>query len=208
MVSLRPRHMIWRMLGGMVLAVLLPVAQAGAPPAQEPPDQVVVQLADATMAAIVDAGSVETAAVDDVAELVRGAFALPTLARFTLGDYWQGTTESEQSAYEDAFGRHIAATTIRRFRDFQQDPLQVLGSRPVGDTDTLLGTLATRRDGTTSRLLWRLRPTDSGWRIVDIVLDGVSLGVTSRDEFAAFLGRHDGEVTALIEALSSGGLGG
>ena len=212
MVSLRPRLSVWGVTGSLALAALLVLGPAvsaqTAPDQTEGPDQVVSRLADATMDALSNPEAAENTAVDDVAELVEDAFALGTLARFTLGDYWQRATEDQRSAFAVALGRHIAGTTIRRFRDFEPVPLQVLGSRPVGDADVLLGTQATRRDGSTSRLLWRLRPADEGWHIVDIVLDGVSLSVTSRDEFTAFLGRHDGHVPALTEALSSGGLGG
>lgn len=172
------------------------------------PEQVVSGLANATMDAIADAGTAESDAIGTVTDLVQEAFDLPTLARFTLDDYWQDTPPGQRSAFQDALGRHIAVTTIRRFQAFERAPLQLLGSRSVGDTDTLLGTQATRRDGSTARLVWRLRPADGGWRVVDIVLDGVSLSLTSRDEFTAFLRRHDGAVAALIDALASGGLAG
>ena len=205
-MSLRPRCGTRASLGGLILAALLLLTPAAS--AQTTPEHVVSSLANATMDAIADAGATESDAIGTVADLVKAAFDLPTLAQFTLGEYWQDISTGQRAAFQDAFGRHIAVTTIRRFRDFERAPLQHLGSRSVGDTDTLLGTQATRRDGSTARLVWRLRPADDGWRVVDIVLDGVSLSLTSRDEFTAFLRRHDGEVAALTDALASGGLAG
>ena len=51
------------------------------------------------------------------------------------------------------------------------------------------------------RLDWRLTATESGWRVLDIVVEGVSLLVTFRNEFAAVIERSGGRLAGLLDEL-------
>ena len=64
----------------------------------------------------------------------------------------------------------------------------------------MVGTLV-EGGATPIRLDWRLTATESGWRVLDIVVEGVSLLVTFRNEFAAVIERHGGQVEGLLMEL-------
>ena len=44
---------------------------------------------------------------------------------------------------------------------------------------------------------WRLQQRDGAWRIVDVMVEGVSMMVTQRSEFTALIQREGGSVSAL-----------
>ena len=48
---------------------------------------------------------------------------------------------------------------------------------------------------------WRIRIIDGKYKIVDIVAEGVSLAMTLRSAYGAFISRHGGDVRALITNL-------
>ena len=48
---------------------------------------------------------------------------------------------------------------------------------------------------------WRIRIINGKYKIVDIVAEGVSLAMTLRSAYGAFIARHGGDVRALITNL-------
>jgi phospholipid transport system substrate-binding protein len=50
------------------------------------------------------------------------------------------------------------------------------------------------------RVDWHLRPRDASFAIVDIVVEGVSMAVTQRSEFASVI-QSRGGVAGLLDAL-------
>jgi phospholipid transport system substrate-binding protein len=48
---------------------------------------------------------------------------------------------------------------------------------------------------------WRLVPAGNSFKIVDIVIEGVSMAVTQRNEYASVLQRNGNSIPALINAM-------
>ncbi len=48
---------------------------------------------------------------------------------------------------------------------------------------------------------WRLVPDGNSFKIVDVVIEGVSMGVTQRNEYASVLQRNGNSISALIKAM-------
>ena len=51
------------------------------------------------------------------------------------------------------------------------------------------------------RVIWRLRARDGGYRIADLMVEGISMGQTQRSEFASVIRLNGGTVEALLEKL-------
>ena len=48
-------------------------------------------------------------------------------------------------------------------------------------------------------ILYKLRKTDNGWAIINIIINGVNLGLTFRNQFRALADEHDENVTLTIK---------
>jgi phospholipid transport system substrate-binding protein len=53
----------------------------------------------------------------------------------------------------------------------------------------------------TVKIQWRVRPVGSGFKIVDVVTEGVSMALTQQSEFAAVIRARGGEVEGLLEDM-------
>jgi phospholipid transport system substrate-binding protein len=58
-----------------------------------------------------------------------------------------------------------------------------------------------RERGEPVRIDWRVRRRDDGYRIVDIVAEGISIAVTLRSEYTSVLKQNGGDVGALVRQL-------
>jgi phospholipid transport system substrate-binding protein len=52
------------------------------------------------------------------------------------------------------------------------------------------------------RLDWRVAEGESGLKIIDVVIEGVSMSITQRQEYASVIQNNGGKVQALIDALN------
>lgn len=135
-----------------------------------------------------------------LADLLRTRFALHRMARFTLGRYWRDLSAEERDHYLNVFEAFVvdaAVGNLRRYADFQ---VEVEGQRPSQGGDSVVRTTL-RADGAEARVDWRVGRTDDGLKIVDIVVEGASLAVTRRSEFAAVIRSNGGRANAVITAL-------
>ena len=58
-----------------------------------------------------------------------------------------------------------------------------------------------RARGEPVRVDWRLAPEGQSWKIIDVIIEGVSMAITQRDDFAATVQRNGGRIGPLIEQL-------
>lgn len=58
-----------------------------------------------------------------------------------------------------------------------------------------------RPQGEPIQVEWRLRREAGGWKIIDVVVEGISMAVTHRSEFSSVIGRHGGRIGGLLDVL-------
>ncbi len=79
----------------------------------------------------------------------------------------------------------------------------MVASKRVGESDFLVQT-SIARDGDTANAVWRVRAQGGEYRIIDVLIDGISLTLTQRSEFASVIGREgfDGMLAVLRARVS------
>ncbi|MSP48295.1 MAG: ABC transporter substrate-binding protein [Alphaproteobacteria bacterium] len=135
-------------------------------------------------------------------ELFKRGFDVEAIGRFTLGRYWRDATEPEQREYLKLFEDLLVATYAGRFSEYSGETLTVLDSRPEEDRFILVASQINRGGGSPPiRLDWRITENQGNHKIVDVVVEAVSMSVTQRSEFSSVIQRGGGKVQSLIVAL-------
>ena len=131
--------------------------------------------------------------------LLAERFDMPFIARFTLGRYWNVATVQQREAYTATFTEFVVQVYSRRLDDYAGEALRVISERRAGETNVVVITQIERPSRETTEMQWRVREVDGNLRIVDVVVAGISMVVTQRDEFASVLQRQG--VDGLISAM-------
>jgi phospholipid transport system substrate-binding protein len=131
------------------------------------------------------------------------SFDVPTIARFTLGRYWRTATPEQQEQFISLFKEMVVNTYANRFSEYSGETLSVTGARMESDTLALVTSQIVRPGGAQpARVDWRVAvPQGGAVRIVDVVVEGVSMSVTQQQEFASVIQRNGGQVDALLQAM-------
>lgn len=115
---------------------------------------------------------------------VEAAFDLPTMTRFAVGPKWAQMTPAQQSALIAAFTRLTVANYAKNFDKFSGERFVLdAGVQARGADKIVQSKLIPAHDKPVS-LLYRMRQTPEGWKIIDVYYDGVSQLTTRRSDFA------------------------
>ncbi len=188
--------------------MVLVVAAVAALPASAAPDRTSPQAA----ASFVDALAKETLAVlrskdgtldereSKVRELLRDNFDLRLIGRFVMGKGWKKATREQRAEYQRVFAEYLLRTYSQRLGGYAREEFKIVKSEPLGKRDALVTTEISRPSGPPLLAGWRVRGgADGHHRILDVVVQGISMVATQRSEFAALIRRAG--VEGLIEAL-------
>ena len=197
------RLVIGRLLAAVALAfaVQLSVATTGARAQSGEAEAFVADLGDSAVQVLEDETLTAETAEAQFRDLFQRGFDIPTIARFALGTYWRAATDEEKETYLALFEDLVVITYSRRFGEYSGEQLIVRGSRPEGQRDIMVLSDIIRPDGPPVAVGWRVREQDVGLRIIDVVIEGVSQGITQRDEFRSIIQRNGGQLDALFEIM-------
>ena len=134
-------------------------------------------------------------------ELLTTGFDVKTIGRFVLGRYWRKATEAERAEYGRLYEDLIVATYSHQLSSYAGEGLKVAGVRQRDGKSALVASRFLRAEGEPVQLDWRLLRRGDTWRIVDVVVEGMSMALSQRSEFKAVIRGNGGRVEALLEKL-------
>lgn len=133
-------------------------------------------------------------------QMLRQDFAFTDISRFVLGPYWRVANGAQRREFRSLFEDYLVHYYGRQFSQYGGETLAVNGSR----TD-LAGVIVTsqiiRPQGPPIEVDWRLAVSDGRYKITDVSIDGVSMALTQRSEFAAIVQRSGGRVAGLLATM-------
>lgn len=137
--------------------------------------------------------------------LLEDSFDMNTIARFSLGRYWRQASEGQRSEYLKLFNEMIIDVYARRFGEYNGQTLSVTEARQEGKKDMLVTSVISSPSGPDVQVDWRVRRKDGRYKIVDIMVEGVSMALTQRSDFSSVIQRGGGQVNVLIAHLKKNG---
>lgn len=134
-------------------------------------------------------------------ELLREDFDVPGISRFVLGRYWKVATEEQQAEFVKLFEDYIALAYSTRLAEYTGENFKVVGSRPNADGAVVTSEILRQAGAPPVKVDWRLTGHNGVYKISDVSVDGISMAVTQRSEFASVIQHNGGQVQGLITML-------
>ena len=130
-------------------------------------------------------------------------FDVPSIGKFVLGRYGRSATPEQLSAYQEVFQDYVVSTYNTRLTSYAGQTLDVISSTAGEDGRTIVKSQINQpAAGTTPiQVDWVLTGTEGSYKIIDVVIGGVSMALTQRSEFGSVIQSGGGTVDALITRL-------
>jgi len=169
-------------LAGVALVAAMVVAAPAH--AAKSPTEVVTGTSESVIAVLKD-GSLDTAGKRArIEDIVLASVDFDTLSKLTMARNWARLSPAQQAEFREEFRRHLSATYGRRIDDYRNETVTVLGTREESRGDQTVKTKINRGGGTADVLVdYRLRQNAGEWKVIDIVIEGVSLVANFRSQF-------------------------
>jgi phospholipid transport system substrate-binding protein len=143
-------------------------------------------------------------------KILRDSFDLMTIGRFVIGRSWNAATPDQQQEYMKLFEALVVKTYGDRMTLYTGEGFKVVGTRPESEKDFVVNSVITHPDASPPTTIdWRVRQRNDKFGVIDVVVEGVSLSVTQRQEYAAVIQRNGGQIDGLLalmrQQLQTGG---
>lgn len=167
-----------------------------------PSGQFIQTMGDKALLTLTDKEAARTAREERARDILRADFDIPAIARFALGTYWRQATDAEKKEYLGLFEDMIVQTYTTRFEDYSGQIFKVDGVVDTGGRDMLVNSNILQKDGPPVSVQWRVRTKDGGqMKVVDVVIERISMSVTQRSDFSSVIQGGGGRVATLIESM-------
>jgi phospholipid transport system substrate-binding protein len=121
--------------------------------------------------------------------------------RLAVGRAWAKATPEQKKKLTQEFRNMLVRTYSNAIQPYEGQQMKVMPVRmKPGDTEATVQNQFTRAGAQPVKIDYSMRKTDAGWKIYDIVVEGVSLVLTYRSEFDAVV-KQDG-IDGLIKRLA------
>ncbi len=135
--------------------------------------------------------------------LMKKNFAMKGIAKFVLGRHWRKANEEQKEEYLGLFEDLMVATYADRFEKYSGEKLLIKRSEVRGKKDAIVHTTMVKAGNATKplKVAWRVRGKGETFTIIDVMVEGISMIMTQKSEFASFIKLNGGGLDALLMEL-------
>jgi phospholipid transport system substrate-binding protein len=131
-------------------------------------------------------------------------FDVDHAARLVLGKHWRTASAAQRERFVDAFYGSLMSNYGDALLEFTGDQIRVLPSNVAADAvSAVVRTEVRRSNGTRVPVSYSLRKTEAGWKVWDVVIEGISYVKSFREDFGAEIDQKG--LDAVIDRLAAQG---
>lgn len=127
---------------------------------------------------------------------------LDFIGRFVLGRYWKTSTPQQRAEFIDVYRDLNIKTWSKRFDEFKGKKFIFNGTTPSNSPNQIfVNTTVPMEQGAPAKVVWRVKESNGSFKVVDIIIENISLAITARNEYTAYIKKAPGGVADLIKNL-------
>lgn len=178
---------------GLVLILLTGMTHPALPDPADWMEQVATQL----LAALDDEGAGAEPSLESV---LHENVDFAAIARGVMGAYRSAATVVQSARFQRTFEQSVIELLRSATGDLGDYQLSVGSARVPRAGRAQVPVVLTTSDGQTFEMQFSMAGVGGHWRVRNIIVGGVNLGVTFRNQFSELMKSHGGDVDAVIDA--------
>ncbi len=125
------------------------------------------------------------------------------LGLYTLGELRKSSDKQDISNYQNIFEKYFLKSLTSRLTDYSSSKFEVLGEDKKSATYTIVNSKVTPSDGGPEiKIDWRIYTKNPDKPLIrDLIVEGLSLARTQKEEFASILSSNNNDIKILISKL-------
>ncbi len=128
---------------------------------------------------------------------------ISALGLYTLGEIRKSANENDLIEFQKNFEKYFLKTLSSRLSDYSSNIFEVTGAEQKSSNYTIVNSKIIPTDGKPIiKIDWRIYTKNPDKPLIrDLIVEGLSLARTQKEEFASILNSNDGDINALFKTL-------
>ena len=122
---------------------------------------------------------------------------------YSLGSARKNLNKSQKQKYSELFERYFLKSFSSRLAEYTNPEIDVKSKELINENYTIVNSVLVATSSRPEvRIDWRVYTKDKNNPLIrDLIIEGLSLARTQKEEFASILNSNDGDINALFKAL-------
>ena len=166
------------------------------------PKQFISEIVDEAKKILVESNSKEFK-TKNLSDLALKTVDIKGIGYYTLGNYRKKLSDEQMAKYSSLFKKYFIKSFTSRLTDYSDPKIDVLGVEVLNSKYTIVRSLLLGTDKKPEvKIDWRVYTKDPNNPLIrDLIVEGLSLARTQKEEFASVLETNNGDVTKLFIIL-------
>ena len=125
------------------------------------------------------------------------------IGMYTLGKYRKSLNEDQKIKYKKLFKSYFLKSFSSRLVDYSDPKINVISEKKINDKYTIVGTVLEETSKNPEiKIEWRIYTKNPERPLIrDLIVEGLSLARTQKEEFKSILQNNDGDINYLFKSL-------
>ena len=139
----------------------------------------------------------------ELIKLAKESVDIKGIGRYTLGKHKKSITEDQLSEYEILFNQYFLKSFSSRLSEYSDPKINVLKQKYLNDKYTMVSSILVGDDKRPEiKIEWRVYTKNPDKPLIrDLIIEGLSLARTQREEFNSVIQGADGNINILFDNL-------
>ena len=143
--------------------------------------------------------------IQKLKEIARDTVDIKGIGLYSLGAYRKGLNDDQKQRYEKAFEYYFLKSFSSRLAEYSNPEIEVVSKKKINKNYTMVNSLLVATESRPAvKIDWRVYTKNpENLLIRDLIIEGLSLARTQKEEFASIINSNDGDIDALLKNLNN-----
>ena len=139
----------------------------------------------------------------ELQELARDTVDISGIGLYTLGKYRKEITEDQKKKYSELFENYFLKSFSSRLSEYSNPKINVVSKDKKNEKYTIVSSiLVATKDRPEVKIDWRIYTKNPEKPLIrDLIIEGLSLARTQKEEFASIIKSNENNIEALFKNL-------
>jgi len=142
--------------------------------------------------------------VEKLKKIARDTVDIRGIGFYSLGAYRKNLSDNQLKKYEEVFSKYFLKSFSSRLAEYSNPEIEVNSKKKINENYTIVSsTLVSTDNRPKVKIEWRVYTKDPNNLLIrDLIIEGLSLARTQKEEFSSIINSNDGNIEALLKNLS------
>ena len=167
------------------------------------PETFIRELVDDAISKITDKNLNEDEKATFIEKIALENVDIQALSLYTLGELRKSTSEDILKKYQTSFQKYFLKSLTSRLTDYSSNKFEIVGSDKKSSNYTIVNSKIPKTDNQPEiKIDWRVYTKNPEKPLIrDLIVEGLSLARTQKEEFASILNSNNNDINILISKL-------